>query len=87
MSKISAIMFTDHHNMDYILYYLSDKMSEKQALLEMEMRNMGGGDPSLFPYFIIVPTDKSPILSAIRDGIIETQYDESVSSIWRYDGE
>lgn len=68
---------------DYIMYYLCDKMTVDDACKEIDLIDMGGGNPEFAPYFLIVGENKAPILSAIRDRIIETATTE-VNSIWRY---
>lgn len=56
-----------HNGTDYIMLFDGDKMTEEQALKEVEFTGWGKGcDESLYPYYITVPKSKQPILWAIR---------------------
>ena len=82
-SEILQINFTTTYGGEYIGYFLADKFTDEEALLEIELRDMGGGDPTKKGYFLIVPKYKTPILSAIRENIIEQRDCENPNSIWR----
>mgnify|MGYP003309267886 CR=1 FL=1 len=74
--KLSAISFTDSFRGEFILYYMSDKLSEEDALLEMECYTIGGHNPDLAPYYIVIPKVKNPILQRIRANIYHQAYEE-----------
>lgn len=74
--ELSAISFTDTYRGEYILYYMSDKMTEKDALLEMECHSIGGHNPDLYPYYIIIPKKKWDILQRIRGNIYHDGYED-----------
>lgn len=69
--EIFQINFTTSYGGEYIGYFMADKFTEKEALAEIEMRDMGGADPTKRGYFLIVSKSKAPILTAIRENIKE----------------
>lgn len=75
-SELSAISFTDTLRGEFILYYMSDKMTEEEALLEMECYSIGGHNPELYPYYIVIPKLKNPILQRIRANIYHEAYEK-----------
>ncbi len=70
-SEILQINFTTTYGGEYIGYFMADKFTEKEALAEIELWDMGGADPTKKGFFLIVPRSKTPILSAIRENIKE----------------
>lgn len=82
--QILQIDFSTASDMEYSGFFMRDKFTDEEALLEIDLYDMGGADPSKRPYFIIVPKGKSPILSAIRESIIEQRNCDSPDSIWKY---
>lgn len=79
-NELSAIRFTeeraDGYRTNYILYFMSDKMTEEDAKKEMHLHSMGGYDPKNRPYFIVIPDDKQPILQRIRANIYHDGYEK-----------
>lgn len=81
--QVLQIDFTTSYGGEYSGFFLREKFTDEEALLEIDLHDMGGADPTKRPYFIIIPKVKTPILSAIRDNIIEQRECESPNSIWR----
>ena len=63
---LRQIDFTMNSGLKYHMFFDDEHMSEEQALVECEFVGWGAGhDYSLYPYYIIVPEGKEPILKAI----------------------
>ena len=74
---LKQIDFSMNNGEEYIMLYMSDKLTDEQALTECGFVGCGGGhDYSLFPYYLIVPKEKRPLLVAIKEHILSNT-DES----------
>ena len=79
MLKQLEIKFVEYfHGFDeyYILY--DDKyMTEEQAEKELEFLDWGMGfNPELYPYYIILPKVKKPLLKSIREYFTSGAFEE-----------
>ena len=81
-SEILQINFTTTYGGEYIGYFMADKFTDEEALLEIDLRDMGGANPDKKGYFLIVPKHKAPILAAIRENIIAQQDCDDSNSIF-----
>jgi hypothetical protein len=76
---LRQIDFTSR-GIEYTMLFDSDKMNETQALQECEFIGWGKGcDESLFPYYIIFPTAKMPIMMCIKE-FIRNKYNKQEES-------
>ena len=63
---LKQIDFTMNTGLKYHMFFDDEYMTEEQALVECEFVGWGAGhDHSLYPYYIIVPEGKEPILKTI----------------------
>ena len=61
---------------EYYIFYDDEHMTQEQAEKELEFIDCGGGcNPKLYPYYLILPKVKKPILSAIKEYLIDMVYD------------
>lgn len=68
---------------EYYVFYDDTYMSQEQAEKELECMDMGMGyDPEKYPYYLIVPAVKKPILSAIKEYLIDEGYDMATDRHW-----
>lgn len=74
---LKQIDFSTNTGCEYIMLYMSDKLTDEQALKECEFVGCGGGcDWNLYPYYLIIPKKKRPLLMAIKEHILSNT-DES----------
>ena len=60
------------NGIEYVMFFDSIKMTDKQALAECEFVGWGmGNDETLFPYYIIIEKQKLPIVNAIYNAGVE----------------
>lgn len=63
---LRQINFTMNTGLKYHMFFDDEHMTEEQALVECEFVGWGAGhDYSLYPYYLIVPDGKEPILKTI----------------------
>jgi hypothetical protein len=63
---LKQIDFTTNYGCSYHMFFDDEHMTEEQALVECEFVGCGAGhDESLYPYYLIVPAGKEPILKTI----------------------
>ncbi len=63
---LKQIDFTTNYGCSYHMFFDDEYMTEKQTLVECEFVGWGAGhDEGLYPYYLIVPAGKEPILKAI----------------------
>lgn len=68
---------------EYYVFYDDTYMTQEQAEKELECMDMGMGyDPEKYPYYLIVPAVKKPILSAIKEYLIGEGYDMATDRHW-----
>jgi hypothetical protein len=73
---LKQIDFEMDTGLQYMIFYDSDKMTEEQAIAECEFVGWGKGcNEALFPYYLIVPKEKKPILECIKEYISDKWYD------------
>jgi hypothetical protein len=73
------VKFVEHwHGFDeYYVFYDDEHMTKEQAEKELEFIDWGMGyDPEKYPYYLIVPSVKKPILSAIKEYFLSGAYEE-----------
>lgn len=62
---------------EYYVFYDDTYMTQEQAEKELECMDMGMGyDPEKYPYYLILPAVKKPILSAIKEYFLSGAYEE-----------
>jgi hypothetical protein len=68
---------------EYYVFYDDTYMTQEQAEKELECMDMGMGyDPEKYPYYLIVPAVKKPILSAVKEYLINEGYDMATDHHW-----
>lgn len=71
---LKQIDFTMSNGLKYYMFFDDAYMTEEQALVECEFVGWGAGhDYSLYPYYLIVPEGKEPILKTIGKHCRENQ--------------
>ena len=71
---LKQIDFTMNNGCSYHMFFDNEHMTEEQALIECEFVGCGAGhDKSLYPYYLIVPVGKEPILKTIGKRCREKQ--------------
>ncbi len=82
MLKQLDVKLVEHwHGFDeYYVFYDDTYMTHEQAEKELEFMDMGMGyDPEKYPYYLILPAVKKPILSAIKEYFLSGAYEEETS--------
>jgi hypothetical protein len=67
---------------EYYVFYDDEHMTQKQAEQALEFIDWGSWEPELMPYYLIVPAVKKPILSAIKEYLIDEGYDMATERHW-----
>ena len=67
---------------EYYVFYDDAHMTQKQAEQALEFIDWGSWEPELTPYYLIVPAVKKPILSAIKEYLIDEGYDMATDRHW-----
>lgn len=67
---------------EYYVFYDDKHMTQEQAEKALEFIDWGSWEPELTPYYLIVPAVKKPILSAIKEYLIDEGYDMSTEQHW-----
>ena len=78
MLRQYEVKFVEHwHGFDeYYVFYDDQYMTKEDAEKELECLGLGMGyRPELYPYYLILPKVKKPILSAIKEHLIDQGYD------------
>lgn len=58
----------------YYVFYDDEHMTQEQAEKELEFMDWGGGyNKDLYPYYLIVPDKKKPLLSSIKKFFTESE--------------
>lgn len=71
---LRQIDFIMNDSCAYHMFFDDDYMTEEQALIKCEFVGWGAGhDESLYPYYLIVPVGKAPILKTISKHCREKQ--------------
>lgn len=86
------VKLVDHwHGFDeYYVFYDDAYLTQEQAEKELECMDLGmGHDPAKYPYYLIVPAVKKPILSAIKEYLTDMGYDiaRNISMEEKYGGD
>ncbi len=65
-----------HGFKEYFVFYDDQFITQEQAEKELEFMDWGMGcNPDLYPYYLILPAVKKPILSAIKEYLTDQGYD------------
>lgn len=65
-----------HGFYEYYILYDDEYMIQEQAEKELEFMDWGMGfDEKLYPYYLILPKAKKPILSCIKEYLTDQGYD------------
>lgn len=77
LQQLDVKLVEHWHGFDeYYVFYDDTYMTQEQAEKELECMDMGMGyDPEKYPYYLIVPAAKKPILSAIKEYLTDMGYD------------
>ena len=71
---------------EYYIFYDDKYMTQEQAEKELDFMDWGTGfDSKLYPYYLILPKVKKPILSCIKDYLMEIGYDTASSKYMEED--
>ena len=74
---LKQIDFTMNTGLKYHMFFDDEYMTKEQALVECEFVGWGAGhDYSLYPYYLIVPEGKEPILKTIGKHCRENREEE-----------
>lgn len=91
LQQLDVKLIEHWHGFDeYYVFYDDTYMTQEQAEKELECMDMGMGyDPEKYPYYLIVPTAKKPILSAIKEYLTSMGYDiaHNISMEEKYGGD
>ena len=82
MLKQLDVKLVEHwHGFDeYYVFYDDAYMTYEQAKKELECMDMGMGyDPENYPYYLILPAIKKPILRSIKEYFLSGAYEEETS--------
>lgn len=91
LQQLDVKLIKHWHGFDeYYVFYDDTYMTQEQAEKELECMDMGMGyDPEKYPYYLIVPAAKKPILSAIKEYLTDMGYDiaHNISMEEKYGGD
>ena len=91
LQQLDVKLVEHWHGFDeYYVFYDDEYMTEEQAEKELEFMDCGMGyDPEKYPYYLIVPAVKKPILSAIKEYLTDKGYDIAYNNAMeeKYDGD
>lgn len=78
LKQIDVKLIEHWHGFDeYFVFYDDTYMTHEQAVRELECMDMGMGyDPENYPYYLILPAVKKPILSCIKEYFLSGAYEE-----------
>lgn len=84
LQQLNVKLIEHWHGFDeYCVFYDDTYMTQEQAEKELECMDMGMGyDPEKYPYYLIVPAAKKPILSAIKEYLINEGYGMATEQHW-----
>lgn len=77
------IKLVEHwHGFDeYFVFYDDEYMTHEQAKKELEFMDWGMGyDPEKYPYYLILPAVKKPILRSIKEYFLSGAYEKENSN-------
>jgi hypothetical protein len=82
LQQIDVKLVEHWHGFDeYYVFYDDTYMTHDQAMKELEFLGCGGGyDLANYPYFLIVPAKKKPLLSCIKEYFISGAYKETTDA-------
>ena len=76
---------------EYYVFYDDEHMTQEQAEKELEFMDLGMGyDPEKYPYYLILPTEKKPILSAIKEYLTQKRsldIENNIETIYKISSE
>ena len=77
LQQLDVKLVEPWHGFDeYYVFYDDAYLTQEQAEKELECMDMGMGyNPENYPYYLIVPAIKKPILSAIKEYLVDMGYD------------
>ena len=84
MLKELDVKLVEHwHGFDeYYVFYDDAYMTQEQAEKELEYMDIGMGyDPEKYPYYLILPAVKKPLLSCIKEYFISGAYEEKNNEV------
>ncbi len=78
LQQLDVKLVEHWHGFDeYYVFYDDAYMTYEQAKKELECMDMGMGyDPEKYPYYLIVPAVKKPLLRAIKEYFVSGAYKE-----------
>ena len=78
LQQLDVKLVSHWHGFDeYYVFYDDAYMTQEQAEKELECMDMGMGyDPEKYPYYLIVPAVKKPLLNAIREYFESGRHEE-----------
>lgn len=79
MLKQLEVKFVEHFRGfdEYYIFYDDEHMTQEQAEKELEFIDWGMGfDQELYPYYLILPKVKKPILRCIKDYFMSGAFEE-----------
>ena len=79
MLKQLEVKFVEHFRGfdEYYIFYDDKHMTQEQAEKELEFIDWGMGfDQELYPYYLILPKVKKPILRCIKDYLMGGAFEE-----------
>jgi hypothetical protein len=84
LQQLDVKLVEHWHGFDeYYVFYDDTYMTQEQAEKELECMDMGMGyDPEKYPYYLILPAVKKPILSAIKEYLIDEGYNMATEQHW-----
>ena len=76
LQQLDVKLVEHWHGFDeYYVFYDDTYMTHDQAVKELECMDMGMGyAPEKYPYYLILPAAKKPILSAIKEYLTDPGY-------------
>ena len=82
LQQIDVKLVEHWHGFDeYYVFYDDTYMTHDQAVKELECMDMGMGyDPEKYPYYLIVPVVKKPLLRSIKEYFLSGKYEEESPS-------
>ena len=66
---------------EYYVFYDDEHMTREQIEKELEFLDWGMGyDPEKYPYYLILPAAKKPLLSCIKEYFVSGAYKEDTDA-------
>jgi hypothetical protein len=78
LKQLEVKLAEQWHGFDeYYIFYDDTFMTEAQAEKELEFLDWGMGfNPELYPYYLILPKIKKPLLKSIKEYFLNGAYEE-----------